>query len=139
VRLTLLVLLLSGCLLPTLLKEPPQTFYAPPAIYGQWWDATCTCAKATGNVNRIRWATLPDEQNGGFLCERAGAHYPGYCYGVWVEPHTILLSQSQVENEYTVRHEMLHDLLPRLAHTDPRFYSCVGLSANPPTVGAPTL
>jgi hypothetical protein len=137
-RLVLFVLLLSGCLLPTLPTGPPQTFYAPPAVYNLWWQQTCECAGVYGNVNRISWTRMEDEQDGGFLCSRV-TQYPGYCYGVWIEPHTILLSRSQVENEVTVRHEMLHDLLPGVAHTDPRFYACLGLSANPPTVGAPTL
>jgi hypothetical protein len=129
-RALVLVLLLSGCLLPTLLKEPPQTFYAPPPIYQTWWDATCACAGVTGNVNRISWAVMEDERDGGFLCARVGPRvvaYPGYCYGMWVEPHLILLSRAQLLNEFTVRHEMLHDLLRGAEHGDPRFYTCVGI------------
>jgi hypothetical protein len=140
-RLVLLVLLLSGCLLPTLLKEPPQTFYAPLPQYQAWWDATTACAGVQGNMGRVQWGVMEDDLDGAFLCARMGPQvkkYDGYCYGAWIEPHLILLSRTHTTNEVTVRHEMLHDLLREVEHTDPRFFSCVGLSANPPTVGGLT-
>ena len=73
---------------------------------------------------------MPDDRAGAFLCSKMGPRivkHPGYCYGAWVEPHLILLSETHVTNEVTVRHEMLHDLLRVIEHTDARFYTCVGI------------
>ena len=121
-RLTLLVLLLSGCLLPTGLPEAATPF-APPAIYGAWWTATCDCAGVRAPINRIGWSVMPDDLDGTFLCSRARLG-SGYCYGAWIAPHLILLAPGQTTNEVTVRHEMLHDLLQVVPHTDPRFITC---------------
>ena len=49
--------------------------------------------------------------------------------GVWVSPHLILLSRSHIGTESVVRHEMLHDLLPTLAHESSLFVTCTGLPA----------
>ena len=132
------VLALSGCRLPELITGPPGTFYDPPAVYGIWWGWTCECAGVRGDLGRIGWMWLEDEGAGGFRCGRLGIRGHGdggQCYGAWSSPHKIVLARSVTENERAVRHEMLHDLLPDVEHTDRRFIECVGAGNYPGTVG----
>jgi hypothetical protein len=58
-------------------------------------------------------------------------------YGLWVEPHLVLVSRSQIGNERMVRHEMLHDLLQSPEHDSPCFSLCLRPSGNRLTAGAP--
>ena len=99
---------------------PPGTsrFYPPPVYYGLWAEVEA-CSGLNGELGQVRWFTVPLSP---FPCP------DGSCRGFWEWPHTIYIGAASVydssTNYFTVRHEMLHDLLRHGLHGDPAFHAC---------------
>jgi hypothetical protein len=100
---------------------------AAPPSYATWWHETEECSGLTGDLQRVDWFVVPADSDGGFWC----ADGPDYtCAGEWVAPHSIYLAGPSrtypvgyVADEWTVKHEMLHDLVGRPGHPTP-FADC---------------
>lgn len=74
--------------------------YAALPEYAGWWDATEACSGIEGELSAIEWILTRRIQVGGTMA-----------FGLWRPPHEIVIVQGFQDNEFTVRHEMLHDLL----------------------------
>jgi hypothetical protein len=87
----------------------------PPASYAVWWQEVERCSGLTGDVSRIAWYVVPCAPGEtGFSCPDTPDHL---CAGEWLPPHTIVLAgpnrilpDGYLTDEWTVKHEMLHDL-----------------------------
>jgi hypothetical protein len=91
-------------------KEP----FSPPPVYATWWASTEACAGRTGRFELITWY-LASSITG----DRAVAR------GRWSPPHEIVIVRGFEDDERTVRHEMLHDLLRGDAeHRSPEWSAC---------------
>jgi len=100
----------SGYTLSVANKEPFQ----PLPIYAEWWSATESCSGRTGDLLEIDWYTASSITSDALIAR-----------GVWTPPHEITLVRGYEENEITVRHEMLHDLLGGDSdHTAQEWNSC---------------
>lgn len=112
------VVFLLGCLDPF---APPLDTYSfpPPAAYRAEWQAVESCSGLSGDFNRIHWFGIPETP---FPCG------DGLCSGVWHAPHRIYIAQAFIHDSgshyFTVRHEMLHDLLGGGADHPPVFARC---------------
>ncbi|MDX1394808.1 MAG: hypothetical protein R3195_10460 [Gemmatimonadota bacterium] len=84
-----------------------------------WWEQVEECVGAEGDIASVRFfrVTAPLD----------GPQFPCFdgqrCNGVWLPPDSVLLSAALVENERTVKHEMLHALLRTPSHSDV-FFRC---------------
>lgn len=112
-----LLLVLSACspaVAAKVLKPVPR-------VYSQWWKEVEQCAHLQGAFKRIRWFVLPGES---FACA-AVPH--GSCIGLW-QDHNIILAEERLRDPVTVKHEMLHDLIPGGdgLHESPLFHLCAG-------------
>jgi hypothetical protein len=95
---------------------PGATALVQPDVFTVWWQEVEACSGATGDLSRVAWYQVPCEAGeNGFACE---ATPDGLCAGEWVSPHTIELGGPNrffpggyATDEWTVKHEMLHDLL----------------------------
>src|SRR5690349_15951643 len=89
--------------------SPPDGTYSfvPPANYGAAWESVEDCSGLRGDFRRIQWFIVPATS---FFC---GEDSP--CDGTWRSPHSIYLAEQvafdSANGYFTVRHEMLHDLL----------------------------
>jgi hypothetical protein len=91
-------------------KEP----FAPLPIYAGWWEQTEACAERIGDLLAIEWYTAASITSDGLVAR-----------GLWSPPHEIVIVRGYEEDEVTVRHEMLHDLLSGDAdHTSPLWKAC---------------
>jgi len=96
---------------------------APLPVYSDWWQQVEQCSGLTGDLARVAWYVVPCEAGeSGFQCE---ATPDGLCGGEWLPPHTILLAgpndvlpAGYADDEFTVKHEMLHDLTGSPDHPD---------------------
>ena len=96
---------------------------APQPIYEVWWQQVEQCSGLSGELARVEWYVVPCEAGEpGFQCE---ATPDGLCGGEWIAPHTILLGgpneilpDGYATDEFTVKHEMLHDLTGSSDHPD---------------------
>lgn len=118
--LTLLVVVLaSGCadaFSPPAGAEP----FDPPASYSDFWIQVQNCSHLSGDPTRVDWYVVPGTVT--FPCAY------GSCRGLWVAPHNIYLSDVAAhdlfgESFFTVKHEILHDLVGRAGHP-PVFEQC---------------
>lgn len=111
----------SGCRDP-FAPPPGSRAFDPPPVYRTLWQEVEDCSGLHGDFDRVRWFVFPQSF---FWCGDET------CAGVWHVPHDIYLSevaQSDSGGHYfTVRHEMLHDLLAGGADHPPVFSTC-GLS-----------
>lgn len=112
-RLSLVVvlLLLPACEDPF---EPAGAYpIEAPAAYRAAWAKVEECSGLSGTFDRVRWYAVPQTP---FPC------FGRVCRGVWVEPHNIYIAEGFLDesgNEYfTVRHEILHDLVQRPGHPE---------------------
>ncbi len=111
----------AGCQAPT--APANGQLISPPPVFSVWWQEVQQCSGLSGDLDRVRWYVVPCEPGEpGFVCE---ATADGLCGGEWVAPHTILLGGPNkvlpggyVEDEWTVKHEMLHDLTGSSEHPD---------------------
>jgi hypothetical protein len=124
----------SGCRVAT---APPSGARPldPLPSYAVWWQDVEACSRLTGDVARVDWYQVPaDVADGGFACADGPG---GRCAGEWAEPHAIYLAGPSPENpagyaadEWTVKHEMLHDLVGRPGHPE-QFDYCHLASRSP--------
>ena len=77
-------------------KDP----FAPLPVYEEWWAATETCSGRSGDLLAIDWYTAASITSDNLIAR-----------GLWSPPHEIVIVRGYEEDELTVRHEMLHDLL----------------------------
>jgi hypothetical protein len=118
--------LLSGCHDTVVAPEvlvPEGVPMIPPTIYQSWWAEVAACAGRTGDVARVRWFEVP---NTDFFIYR-GVAYDGYW---WEYHHTIFLAGNLRLDSFTVRHEMLHDLLNTGDHPSEYFGTRCGSLVN---------
>ena len=91
--------------------------------YATWWTEVEACSRLSGDFASIEWYEVPaDPDDGGFFCKDAAGES---CAGEWSEPHSIYLAgpsavypSGYVADEWTVKHEMLHDLVGRPGHPE---------------------
>jgi hypothetical protein len=107
--------LFVGCLDP--LAAPPGTHEVePPAAYRTAWQEVEVCSGLRGNFDRVHWFVIPQPL---FRCGEDD------CLGNWNPPHNIYLSEIAASDSgshyFTVRHEILHDLLGGGADHPPCF------------------
>ena len=115
-----------GCEVPT--SPEGAVPLSRPAVYAEWWQDVEQCAGVTGDMDRINWYVVPcAEGETGFRCDVTA---DGVCAGEWRAPHVIELAgpnrifpEGYADDEWTVKHEMLHDLLGRPDHP-PAFKNC---------------
>ncbi len=109
-----------GCRDAPTIPSGARVFPAPPS-YAAWWTDVETCSGLTGDLTRVTWVEVPCvEGAAGFPCE---VQERGLCGGEWYPPHTIWLGgpnravpAGYAADEWTVKHEMLHDLTGSAAH-----------------------
>jgi hypothetical protein len=86
----------------------------PLAIYAQWWVATEACSGRTGEFADITWFSAA-----------AISSNESFAVGLWRPPHEIVIVRGYEEDERTVRHEMLHDLIGGdPGHDDSAWLAC---------------
>ncbi len=125
----------SGCEVGTAPPPAGARTFSPLPSYASWWSDVEACSRLTGPLIRVTWYRVPpDSADGGFSC----ADGPnGRCAGEWAEPHDIYLAGPSAANptgyaadEWTVKHEMLHDLVGRPGHPE-QFDYCHLASRSP--------
>ena len=105
---------LPACDLPTSLTKVGVEPYAPLPEYVEFWSETESCSERSGELELIRWFTAVAISSG-----------PGITRGLWEPPHDITVLSGLEEDERTVRHEMLHDLLRGdPGHQSPSWEAC---------------
>ena len=122
-----------GCEVPV----APENAYRVAALpsYATWWTEDVECSGLTGDLQDVEWYVVPADSDGGFWCEDGPDHT---CAGEWVAPHSIYLAgpnksypQGYAADEWTVRHEMLHELVGRPGH--PRVFDDCHLASRTPS------
>ena len=76
-----------------------KPFTAPP-LHEAWWSATEACSRLSGTLSAITWHLASGITGDGVVAR-----------GRWSPPHEIIIVRGYEDEEPTVRHEMLHDLL----------------------------
>ncbi len=115
----LIALLLLACSNPVVPADLEMSVWEPLPVYAVWWAEVEECAGIKAPMDRVEWLTTPATlEYDAFECV-----WPTGCCGVWLEPHTFLLSEAYVENWDCVAHEMLHAIRGRGGHPDV-FYRC---------------
>lgn len=88
--------------------------FSPPAVYADWHAATEACSGLAGDFAAIEWFLASWITIDGSIA-----------YGAWRPPHEILIVSGYQDDDYTVQHEMLHDLLGGdRDHTSPQWSAC---------------
>ncbi len=108
-----------GCETPT--APAGGVALTPPAVFSQWWQEVEQCSGVTGVMTRVDWYVVPcTAGEAGFKCD---VTEDGLCAGEWRSPHVISLAgpnrffgDGYLDDEWTVKHEMLHDLLGTPEH-----------------------
>lgn len=111
----------AGC--ETATAPASAALLARPAVFAEWWQDVERCSSTSGELDRVEWYVVPcQDGEAGFRC---AATPDGLCAGEWLTPHTIQLAgpnrffaDGYVDDEWTVKHEMLHDLLGTAEHPD---------------------
>jgi hypothetical protein len=110
----------TGCEVPSAPSNARQMAALP--TYASWWHEAQECSGLTGDLQQVDWFVVPADGDGGFWCEDGPDHT---CAGEWVAPHAIYLAgpgkaypQGYAVDEWTVKHEMLHDLVGQPGHPD---------------------
>ncbi len=101
--------------------SPPRgavQIFPPPAFRVAWQEVEA-CSGRSGSFDRVRWFLTP----GSFM--RCGDLT---CAGIWHPPHDIYLTEFAAADSagryFTVRHEILHDLLAGGADHPAVFDTC---------------
>ncbi|HXO86575.1 MAG TPA: hypothetical protein VN803_13730 [Gemmatimonadales bacterium] len=118
----LVALLAAGCKGDVLAPVDGAEPFDPPATYSVLWTEVETCSQLTGSMSLVNWYIVPGTTT--FKCEY------GACRGLWVAPHSIYLSDVAAhdffgDDFFTVRHEILHDLVGHPGH--PQVFEDCGL------------
>ena len=91
----------------------------PPSLYPVLWQSVEDCSGLSGAFSRVRWFVVPESP---FPCGELR------CAGLWKSKHDVYLGATFVNDSldryFTVRHEMLHDLLQGGYHHPPVFERC---------------
>jgi len=108
----------AACLDP--FAPPPGTSHLdPPPVYPVLWQGVELCSGLTGDFRRVHWFVVPQSP---FPCGEIE------CVGLWKTPHDVYLGAAVVNDSlnryFTVRHEMLHDLLHGGYDHPPVFEQC---------------
>jgi hypothetical protein len=82
--------------------------FEPHDDYALWWAQIESCSGKEAPLDRVRWYQVPDVNE----FEYRGELYAGY----WWPTHDIVLTEWATWDRFTVRHEMLHDLLKTGSH-----------------------
>lgn len=114
VAVALVGLAAAGCETPTV--PAGAAALMPPSVFSEWWQEVEQCSGTTGEIGRISWYVAPClVGEAGFKCDVTP---DGLCAGEWRSPHLITLAgpnrffpDGYADDEWTVKHEMLHDLL----------------------------
>jgi hypothetical protein len=110
--LALTVVILSSC---KPFAPPDAERFNPPEQYRLWWEKTEECSGLQGRFGRVTWWMVP------------GNTFPttkGPAVGEWIEPHDIYIAEAQLDNEFVVRHEELHDLIGAPGHWQVFWHQC---------------
>lgn len=91
---------LTSCELPSALSKVGVEPYDALPEYEGFWATTEVCSERSGDLGLIRWFRATSISAG-----------LGRSQGLWEPPHDITVLRGLEEDERTVRHEMLHDLL----------------------------
>ena len=109
-----------GCEAPTSPAPAHALRVDPLPSYAEWWQEDEACSGLRGDFQNLDWYVVPADSDGGFWCADGPDNT---CAGEWVGPHAIYLAgpnrmypQGYAADEWTVRHEMLHDLVGRPGH-----------------------
>jgi hypothetical protein len=74
--------------------------FEPPEEYRSLWETVEACSSMSNDFELVRWY------------EAQGIVIQGdVVLGFWEAPHDITILSNAKENDFVVRHEMLHDLL----------------------------
>lgn len=95
--------------------------YSPPQIYSVWWDEAAECSGGQGRLVDIEFHAVLDpalSSGEGFRCFESGRT----CQGAFVRPNEIYIAAALTENEWIVKHEMLHALVG--PEESPVTYAC---------------
>ncbi len=111
----------TGCGAGPIIPSQGQVVVAPPS-FAAWWSDVETCSGLAGDLRRVTWVEVPcADGESGFPC---AVEPLGLCGGEWYPPHTIWLGgpnssvpAGYLTDEWTVKHEMLHDLAGTPEHT----------------------
>ena len=111
---------LAGCADAFAPPQGAERWYPPPVVFDNLWSQVEGCAQLSGDMRLVRWYVVPRTMT--FPCAW------GDCRGLWSAPHNIYLSHAAAHNLFlddffTVRHEMLHDLVGHAGHP-PVFEQC---------------
>ncbi len=126
--------LAAGCEVTT---APPANAMEVVALtsYPSWWHDVEQCSGLTGDLDLVTWYTVPADSDGGFWCQDGPDQT---CAGEWVAPHAIFLAgpskgypAGYASDEWTVKHEMLHDLVGRPGH--PAVFGACQLASRTPS------
>lgn len=107
-----------------------------PAAYAAWAAEVAACAGLPDRSldGRVTWWVVDDTTNDGadFVCEDDGSRCSGLWTEDWAGDRKIYLARFHVDDEGTVKHELLHDdTYGAEGHPSPPFKTCA------PIYGAP--
>lgn len=106
---------------PELTLPPEAVPTAPLSDYPTWYAEAEACTEVTGDFTRVRWFSVPGER-------WWDPTWQQYAIGTWRAPHDIYIAESHLDDEFVVKHEIVHDLLQGGATHDPRFERCSRIS-----------
>lgn len=104
--------------------------FDPPPFYGDLWAIVESCSGSSGDWYLIHWFLVGQATESSAVIVNLCPEAPGGCAGRWDPPHDVYLNRwyalyDQASNFWTVRHEMLHDLLQGdPSHTSPSWKAC---------------
>jgi predicted small lipoprotein YifL len=121
-RFALLITLLAatGCgsiIGPEYTLPPDAVPVAPGESYALWYAQAEACAGVDGDFAAVRWFEVPGERWWDPLRQQ-------YAIATWRHPHDIYITTANLDDEYVVKHEVIHDLLQGGASNDSRFGEC---------------
>lgn len=97
----------------------------PPAVYQRWWRDTEACSGASGPLASVTWFYVPGASKIAFNQREVDGYWSFH-------GNQIVLAGDAIYNGQSVRHEMLHALLPKTRGGHPRSYflgACAGIVA----------
>lgn len=98
-----------------------------PEIYRTWYSEIASCIgkddqDSDNRFRMIRWYSASK------IWDPTIKDRPQNIWGVWRKPHDIIIREDMLLHETTVKHELVHDLIPDdLNHQSPYFESCAGM------------
>jgi len=116
----LTLLAIAGCdpiIGPEYTLPPDAVPMEPGESYALWYAQAEACAGVDGDFDAVRWFEVPGERWWDPLRQQ-------YAIATWRRPHDIYITTANLDDEYVVKHEVIHDLLRGGATYDPRFGDC---------------